>query len=549
MIRAAVIVSALLLVAAAEPAKQPNIVLFMAEDLSPRIGAYGDPLAQTPQVDHLAAEGRRYTRAFTTAGVCAPSRAAIIMGTHQNSWGAGHMRAAAGGYVAVPPAEWKAFPELLRGAGYYTVTNGKTDYQMSSTMGGAFGGPASIWDEERGEDWRGRDPDQPFFLYYNLNATHESQVWPTWMWPRDFITALLWPLRLLNHSKWPLETDPKKVVLPPYYPDTPTARADMARHYNNIAVMDQEVGEVLAKLEADGLTDDTVVVFMTDHGDGLPRAKRWTYDSGLHVPLIVRWPGRVGPGRVNDELVSGVDLAPTFLRLAGVRVPEHMQGRVLLGPEKQPEPEWVFAARDRIDEASDTVRALRDRRWKYIRNLHPEHPYVLEMDFRNHMPMMREMIALHAAGELEGPAALWFQPSRPFEELYDTESDPHEVENLAANSAYEDVLMPMRAAMDRWLVDSGDLGLLPEVDVAERFWPGGEEPRTATPELRFVDAESRLEVRVPTEGASVEISLDGGPWKLYTGPVSVEPGVEISARAVRYGWEASAEVKAMAAPR
>ena len=295
--RRVVILLSLLLVAAKGSEQPPNIVLFMAEDLSPRIGAYGDSLAQTPNVDALAREGRRYTRAFTTAGVCAPSRAAIIMGVHQGTWGAGHMRAAAKDYVAVPPAEWKAFPELLRAAGYYTVTNGKTDYQMSSSFGGAFGGPSSIWDEERGEDWRGRAVGQPFFLYYNLNATHESQVWPTWMWPRDLISWLLWPLRVFNHIQWPLETEPEEVVVPPYYPDTATVRADMARHYNNIAVMDAEVGAVLAKLEEDGLADDTLVVFMTDHGDGLPRAKRWTYDSGLHVPLVVRWPERVAAFR------------------------------------------------------------------------------------------------------------------------------------------------------------------------------------------------------------------------------------------------------------
>ena len=457
--RRVVILLSLLLVAAKGSEQPPNIVLFMAEDLSPRIGAYGDSLAQTPNVDALAREGRRYTRAFTTAGVCAPSRAAIIMGVHQGTWGAGHMRAAAKDYVAVPPAEWKAFPELLRAAGYYTVTNGKTDYQMSSSFGGAFGGPSSIWDEERGEDWRGRAVGQPFFLYYNLNATHESQVWPTWMWPRDLISWLLWPLRVLNHLQWPLETNPEEVVVPPYYPDTATVRADMARHYNNIAVMDAEVGAVLAKLEEDGLADDTLVVFMTDHGDGLPRAKRWTYDSGLHVPLVVRWPERVAASEVNGELVSGVDLAPTFLSLAGASVPEQMQGRTFLGPDPEPEPDFVYAARDRMDEASDTVRAVRSRRWKYIRNFVPDQPYVLDMSFRNHMPMMREMIALDAEGDLQGPPALWFQDSRPAEELYDTDSDPHEIHNLAEDPAQADRLGRMRGEMDRWLADSGDMGL------------------------------------------------------------------------------------------
>ena len=549
--RRVVILLSLLLVAAKGSEQPPNIVLFMAEDLSPRIGAYGDSLAQTPNVDALAREGRRYTRAFTTAGVCAPSRAAIIMGVHQGTWGAGHMRAAAKDYVAVPPAEWKAFPELLRAAGYYTVTNGKTDYQMSSSFGGAFGGPSSIWDEERGEDWRGRAVGQPFFLYYNLNATHESQVWPTWMWPRDLISWLLWPLRVLNHLQWPLGTDPEQVVVPPYYPDTATVRADMARHYNNIAVMDAEVGAVLAKLEEDGLADDTLVVFMTDHGDGLPRAKRWTYDSGLHVPLVVRWPERVAPSEVNGELVSGVDLAPTFLSLAGASVPEQMQGRTFLGPDPEPEPDFVYAARDRMDEASDTVRAVRSRRWKYIRNFVPDQPYVLDMSFRNHMPMMREMIALDAEGDLQGPPALWFQDSRPADELYDTDSDPHEIHNLAEDPAQADRLGRMRGELDRWLADSGDMGLLPEDEIAAQFWPGGQQPVTSMPVLRFIEESDgvRLEAHSTTEGASIEISVNEGSWEIYTRPVAVLSGALVSARAVRYGWAQSGEVSAVVPKR
>ena len=464
----------------AESAPRPNIVLIMAEDLSPRLGAYSDPVARTPNLDRLAGEGVRYTRVFTTAGVCAPSRAAMIMGVHQNTWGAGHMRSTGGGYVAVPPPDWKAFPELLRAAGYYTVNSGKTDYQMSTQLNGARGGPSSIWDEESAEDWRGRAPGQPFFAYLTLNSTHESRVWPTWdlSSPTRLLMAFM---RISDHMRWEHETDPASVPVPPYYPNTPTVRADIARHYNNVAVMDRDVGEILAKLEEDGVAENTVVVFMTDHGDGLPRAKRWLYDSGLHVPLIARWPGRLERGNVEHELVSGVDLAPTFLALAGVSVPEYMHGRVFLGPDAQEEPAFVYAARDRIDESPDTVRALRDRRFKYIRNVRPEQPYVLPGSFRDQMPMMEEMLALDAAGNLERDASLWFRDTRDPEELYDTEADPHEVLNLAADPSHRERLQRMRDALDLWLDESGDLGLIPESELGERFWPSGHQPVTAPP--------------------------------------------------------------------
>jgi arylsulfatase A-like enzyme len=535
------LLAALAMAPAAGAVERPNILLIVAEDLSPRIGAYGDPVAATPAVDELAREGTRFSRAFTTSGVCAPSRAAIILGVHQNTWGAGHMRASRGGYTAVPPAHWKAFPELLRAAGYHTVNSGKTDYQMSRRFpGGVFGGPDSIWDESDGEDWRGREPGQPFFAYLTLLSTHESQVWPTWR-VRSWIQLVLAPGRIRNHLAWRHTTDPASLMLPPYYPDTPTVRADLARHYNNIARMDRQLEAILARLVADGLADDTLVIFMSDHGDGLPRAKRWLYDSGLRVPFIVRWPGRVAAGAVNEELVSGVDLAPTLLSLAGVPVPEHMQGRIFLGPDAQPEQPYVYAARDRMDEQPDAVRAARDRRFKYIRNLQAERPYVLDIAFRDQMPMMQEMRSLAAEGRLEGAPALWFRPRRDPEELYDTAADPHEVRNLAADPQHAAVLTRMRAELDRWLAASGDLGLLPEDELRRRFWPEGREPVTAAPAFERA-ADARLALRCETPGASIEVRRDGGPWRLYTGPTPAPPGARLTARAVRYGWKRSDEV-------
>jgi arylsulfatase A-like enzyme len=526
---------------AGEPSARPNIILVVAEDMGPRLGAYGDAVAHTPNLDRLAREGTRFTQAFTTAGVCAPSRAAIITGLHQNVWGAGHMRAAGGGYAASPPDYVKAFPELLRAAGYYTVNNGKTDYQMGMSLGGAYGGPETLWDEDDSLDWRGRAPGQPFFAYLNLMQTHESQVWPTWMLPDGWLPLVLWPIRILNHLQWPVQTDPARVSLPPYYADTETARADVARHYNNIAAMDAAVGELLDQLDEQALRRNTIVIFTSDHGDGFPRAKRWLYDSGIRVPLIVRWPGTIEPESVSDRLVSAVDLAPTILAMAGVAPPEWLHGRVFAGPDEGPEEQYVFAARDRIDDQPDTVRAVRDVRFKYIRHFRPELPYLLESNFRDQMPMMRELRVLHEAGKLSATAELWFRKTRDREELFDLASDPHEVNNLAGDSRYREELVRMRVSLDDWLARHEDLGLVPEEQLRVRFFPAGEQPVTPAPVLKLEDG--AVHARPGTPGASIELRHGDGPWRLYRAPVSAASGQEISARSQRYGWKMSKVVK------
>ena len=527
--------------AGADP--RPNIVLIMAEDLSPRIGAYGDRIARTPHLDRLAESSLRFTNAHTTAGVCAPSRAAIIMGAHQDHWGAGHMRAHAGGYVAVPPEDWKAFPERLRAAGYWTVNgSGKTDYQMATGLTAAFSGPFTIWDEPNGDDWRGRAEGQPFFAYLTLGQSHESQVWPTW---HASTTGLVMAfMRIPNHWSWQHETDPATVEVPPYYPDTPTVRADIARHYNNIATVDRLTGEILAKLDADGERDRTLVIWTTDHGDGLPRAKRWLYDSGTRVPLLVRWPGHVERGTVNEELVSGVDLAATILAAAGLEAPAQQEGRIFVGPAREPEPAFIFASRGRIDEQADRVRSVRDRGFLYVRHLMPDQPYVLDIAFRNEMPMMREMLAMHEAGALEGTPALWFRDRRDPEELYDTAADPHQIRNLAGDPAYRERLERMRAVLDARLADGRDLGLLPEEVLRERMWPGGEQPVTPAPDITWQGDAAVVTAR---HGASIGYRLGSEErWRLYTGPVPVSAGTAFTAKAVRYGWAESDAVASRA---
>jgi N-sulfoglucosamine sulfohydrolase len=531
-------------VAAAQQAGPPNIVWLSAEDMGPRLGAYGDRVARTPHLDRLADEGMRYDRAYVPQPICAPARTAIITGMYQNAIGAQHMRTTESGmeefpgpYLAVPPHYVRAFPEYLRAAGYYTTNNVKTDYQ--------FGLPFTIWDESSGQaHWRNRpDPDQPFFAVFNNVGTHESQIWPHQ--PR-------------NEAR-PLVTNPASVEVPPYYPDTPAVRESLARHYDNIAEMDTWAGDLLRQLEEDGLLENTIVFFWGDHGDGLPRAKRWLYESGLHVPLIIRWPGQIAPGTVNDELVSFVDLAPTVLAMAGVEIPRHMHGRVFVGPAKEPAPEYLFATRDRVDVAYDMVRAAWDERFKYIRNFHPELPYVLHVPYRNQTPIMQELLRLHGEDRLSGPQRLWLADRRPAEELYDTRADPHEIHDLASDPAQRVVLERFRAVLDGWMVEIGDLGLLSEAEMVQRMWPGGVQPRTAKPyvlsrrsterELRHLE---RIRVAGPTEvvlyspsqGASIGYTTELGErarWQLYSRPIRVDRTTTIRAKAIRYGYEESGE--------
>jgi arylsulfatase A-like enzyme/lysophospholipase L1-like esterase len=509
---------------------RPNILILMAEDLSPRIGAFGDPVAQTPNIDRLAAGGVRFTNAFTTAGVCAPSRAAHITGMHQASIGAQHMRSSSrpeGGYLAVPPPEVKAYPELLRRAGYYTLTNGKLDYQFSTYAAGS--GPFTIWDHE-GEDpdWSRRTEGQPFFALINFGMTHESRMFPQ-------------NVEKQRAQGWRQVTDPDDVEVPPYYPDTPVIRRDIAQQYDNVHEMDRQVGLWLERLKADGLLDDTIVIWTTDHGDGLPRAKREIYDSGIRVPLVVYWPERwrpagVKPGSLDQRLLSFIDIAPSVLQWAGVDRPDYQQGvPVLADPEARRD--YVFAARDRHDEMPFHERAVSDGRYQYILNHRAGEPGGKPLRYREQLRTMQELRAWFESGRLNAQQAFWFLP-RPREELYDLATDPHEVNNLAGDPAYAAELDRLRKALEDWHERVPDLSDEPEPVMAERFWPGGVQPVTKAPS--FDVQQDQLVIESATAGASIAYRLDERePWRLYNGPFTAPAGAQLEAKAVRYGWQES----------
>ena len=336
--------------------------------------------------------------------------------------------------------------------------------------------------------------------------------------------------------------------------------------YDNIADMDGQVGEILKQLEDDGLAENTVVFYWSDHGDGVPRAKRSLYDSGLRVPLMIRWPKTLAsgsgaaPGSVRDELVSFIDLAPTVLALAGVPIPTHLQGRALVGPHAAPAPDLVFAARDRMDIEYDMMRSVRDRRFLYIRNFAPELPYAGHITYRNQSAIMQEWFRLQAERKLTGPAALWMRTQRPAEELYDTIDDPHQIRDLSADPKHGAALVRLRSALTEWMGRTGDQGLVNEPEMIQRMWPGGVQPETAQPYIlprRTTDDPTRqssmiinepmeVVVYVPTQGASVGYTTEEGPtpkWRIYSGPILVDRPMTLRAKAIRYGYKESAETR------
>lgn len=499
---------------------RPNILWISTHDINPHIGAYagvypGAEAAVTPNLDRLAADGARFDRAFATAPVCAPARSSIITGMHPTAIGTMHMRSR-----AVPPADVRLLPEYFREAGYYVTNNYFTDFQVEVP-------PITYDDCSPTAHWRGRpDPNQPFFAEFHGMVTHESQIY---LDEEDFAQRTANVRDEDRHR-------PDSVVLPPYHPDTPVFRKSWARYLDLITQMDHWVGEILAELEADGLAENTIVVFWSDHGLGMPRGKRWAYDSGLHEPLIVRWPGVIAPGTVRDDLVHVMDLAPTMLDAAGIPVPEHMQAVPLIrdGQWVREPNAFVYASRDRMDEQEDTTRTIRDRRFRYIRNFHPDRSPMQHCRYPDGYATWAEYRRLafdEATQRGFGETPDLFTPlqrsvvasSKPREELYDLTADPHESVNLVADPSYAADLSRLRDALDEWVDRTGDLGLIPEAELAQRWRPGGMKKTTATPQL--IHREGLLSAVCETEGARIAYTADPPGARADTSPFAAAMGM------------------------
>jgi N-sulfoglucosamine sulfohydrolase len=437
-------------------AEQPNIIWITAEDMSPTLGCYGDDYATTPNIDRLAVQSSRYTHAFATAPVCSPSRACLINGCIATTQGTHPMRS-----LFPLPEEMSGFPTLLRKQGYYTSNNVKTDYNSAA----ADAITASSWDDSsETAHWRNRKPGQPFFSIFNLMTSHQSRtmVWPYEQFQREVQSKL----------REDQIHDPEQAPRLVYYPDTPLVRKTVARYYDCVTVMDIQVGEILSQLEADGLADDTIVFFYSDHGSGMPRHKRALFDSGMHVPLLIRFPKKyqgLAPspaGAVVDRLVSFDDFAPTVLSLTGIdSLPPYMRGHAFLGPLDVVTRQYVFGHRDRVDEIIDLARSVRSRDFLYIRNFMPHLGYNQQSAWIDQGEVRQDFYALARSGKATPAQAQYLSDTRPREELYDCTSDPLNLHNLAASAQHQSVLGKMRGALRDHLRVSRDLGFVPEVEL------------------------------------------------------------------------------------
>ncbi|MBN1483074.1 sulfatase [candidate division KSB1 bacterium] len=417
---------------------RPNILWIIAEDICPDMQCYGNSLVQTPHIDRLAAEGILYTNCFTTNPVCSPSRSALMTGLYQTSIGAHHHRSHRQDENPAQPAYRLAEPiklitEYFRQAGYHTsnvrgffggyTVGGKTDWNFA-------------WDNPfDGQDWNERAPEQPFYAQINMSLTHR-------VFKRDPDNPI----------------DPAVVEMPPYYVDHPLARRDWADYLESIQVLDRQVGDVLKRLEDEGLLDQTIIFFFGDNGRPHFRGKQWLYDPGIHVPLIIRFPSAKGAGQVRDDLISAIDISATSLSLAGIKPPNYMHGQVFLG-KRAKKRDYIIAARDRCDETMDRIRCVRSKRYKYIRNYYPERPYAqLNRYKETQYPVLRLMRRLAAAGELNEAQARFFASMRPEEEFYDLQVDPFEIHNLAGTADVQGELKKLRAILEKWIQQTGDQG-------------------------------------------------------------------------------------------
>ncbi len=440
--------------------ESPNILWITAEDMSPVLGCYGYADANTPHIDALAEESVRYSKAFASAPVCSPSRSCLIQGSYPPTLGTQQMRS---GFPL--PSGMKGFPALLRKQGYYTTNNVKTDYNSGNYQEII----KSSWDENSvSAHWRMReDKNKPFFSVFNLMTSHQSR---SMVWPHE---------RFEKEIQSKLSTDqihnPAKVTIPPYYPDTPVVRKTVARFHDCVTAMDKEVGEILRQLEQDGLSENTIVFFFSDHGSGMPRHKRALLDSGMHVPLLIRIPEKWKnfapdqPGSTTDRMVAFVDFASTVLNLTGIDIPSYMQGKPFLGPEQVKARRYVFGHRDRVDEVRDLARSVRDQNFLYIRNYMPHLGYNQPTAWPDLGEIRHEFYRLADRKKMTSPQWHFAGPTRPVEELYDCKKDPQNLTNLAGSAAHKKILTRLRGALNQHLNQTRDLGFLPEYEAWKLF--------------------------------------------------------------------------------
>ena len=431
---------------------QPNILWITCEDLSPILGCYGDKIANTPNIDLFAQNAVRFTNAYASAPICTPARSSLITGVYASSMGTHHLRG------VVPKSDKiKCFTEFLRKQGYYCTNNVKEDYNFIT--------PEEAWDESSDSaHWRNRKPGQPFFSVFNFMVTHQSQT--------------RYGIEKLNKINSTLDEKdritPDDVEIPPYYPDTPIVRNNIASLYTQAHIMDKKFQEILNQLEEDGLRENTIIFFYSDHGTGLPRGKGYLHDTGIKVPLIIEFPEKykhyspAKAGTFSDELVNFIDFPPTVLSLTGIDPPKYMQGKPFLGQYRKNSNDYVISIRDRRDEVLMFSRSIRTDKYHYIRNFLPHRPRMQRNFYSEITPIRQELRRLDNLGLLQSNEAWLMGDSVPVDELYDTETDPHELNNLAQEAEHQEIMELLKRNLFSWMVETKDLGLVPEHEMIEK---------------------------------------------------------------------------------
>ena len=517
-----------------------NVIWISCEDMGPVLSSYGVKEISTPNIDKLAEEGIKYTNAYSTVGVCAPSRFSIITGMYPARLGAHNMRTGnfytykdpdkltykqnkgvidksginVPEYEVVTPTNIKAFTEYLRNENYYCINNNKCDYQFNS--------PFTAWDEVSGNiSYKDRPKNTPFFYVKNLMVTHESRIW-------------------LRKNE-PITVNKDILKIPAYYPDIPEVRNDIAIKYSNIQEMDRQVGEIISDLEKNDLLDKTIIFFWSDHGGNLLRQKRAVGNSGLKVPLIIRFPDGYRSGEVDNRIVSLMDLGPTTMSLLGIKPPSFLDGKAFLGKYKTKPRNYAFGSADRFDESTDMQRSVIDGRFVYIKNFMPELPLIYRNKYREQISMNKKIIQMDRDDELIGDSKYIFMKSKQDEELYDLKFDPYEVNNIANNPDYKDKLIELRNALNTWQYEIDDKGFINESELINEFWPNMIQPITKPVEITVSD--NVISLKCETKGASIgyQIGAQIGSqnWKLYNKPFDLSSNQKLATRAIKIGYKAS----------
>jgi N-sulfoglucosamine sulfohydrolase len=503
--------------------KQYNILCVTCEDISQFVGCFGDKVAKTPNLDAFANEAIRFSRMYTTVGVSAPSRSALITGMYPSSIGANNMRSyvlpnerkgkTMPMYEVVLPEGVKCFTEYLRADGYYCTNNVKNDYQ--------FAPPLTAWDENNVKaHWKNRPAGMPFYSVFNLEVSHESRIWMR-----------------ANES---LTTKPNEVVLPPYYPEDAIVRRDMAIMYSNITEMDRQFGEKIKELKDAGLYENTIIIWYSDNGGPLPNMKRSIYERGTLVPFMIRFPDGYRAGEKDSRLCMFPDIPATILSIAGIKPPATMQGKPFLGKYTDKPRQYVYGARDRMDEQVDKQGAIRDKRFRYVQNYMPEKAGYMPVAYRLQIPMMRRLLDLYQKDSLNDAQKRWFEAPRTKEEFFDVENDPHELNNLIDNLAYAKDVARLKKEYNNWLKKYNQNWFRTEKENINSFMPNGIQLKAAKPDIKF--SGNKVSLSASCQGVSFAYQLNGAAfkdtekWYLYSKPFTVTSGTIISVKAVRAGY-------------